>query len=82
MSLFSRLMGRGPKPIPPITSPDDKHIQRRLNAAKRVNDRAVSSFVEAAQKQERDAEFARKVIADLLDRAEKLKASDHAGIQE
>lgn len=81
MSLFSRLTGRGKRPIPTITTPDDKHIQRRLNAAKRVNDRAVSSFVEAAQKQERDAEFARQVISDLLERADKLKASDHAGIQ-
>lgn len=77
MSFISRLFGhRNPKP--PVIRPNDDHMTRRVKEAKWKNARAVSSFVEAAEKQERDANLARQVIHDVLQRAE-LKATQHVG---
>lgn len=69
MSFISRLLGYR-RPKPPVVRPDDNHLIRRVKEAKWQNARAVSSFVAAAEKQERDATLARQVIHDVLERAE------------
>lgn len=78
MSFLQRFFRTNKVPKTPIVSPDDSHLQRRVKEAKWLNARAVSELVEAASKQERDANLARQIIHDVLMRAE-LKAQKHAG---
>jgi len=57
-----------------LETPDDSHLNRRVKEAKWRNSQAVHSFIEAAHKQESDANMARQVISDILKRAEDQKA--------
>lgn len=80
MNLFQRLFSPK-KLVRPVIPPDDSQLRKKLEAAKEANTSAVTSFVEAIQRQERDAEFARRVVTDLLNRAENIKVVEHAGIK-
>lgn len=80
MNLFSRAFRK--HKVEPVVLPPDGHLKERLKIAKRENSRVVNRFIEASQKQERDAEFARFVIQDVLDRAENMKVVNHEGTQE
>ena len=80
MSMFSRLFKKRYK-APEVELPNDQNLGLRLEAAKRANSRAVSSFVEETKKQERDARYARRVIADVLERADRIKVMEHASIK-
>lgn len=75
LSLF-RKKRRVPKM--PIAAPDDSLLNRRVKEAKWLNAHAVTSFVEAAEKQERDANFARQVIEDVLHRTTDPRPPNHA----
>jgi hypothetical protein len=74
MSFFSRVFKK-PVPAAPI-QPDDSHLRQELKEAKKENSTAVAGFVKAANKQERDAKFARHVISDVLIRAERARVQD------
>ncbi|QIG66910.1 hypothetical protein EVB41_079 [Rhizobium phage RHph_TM3_14A] len=78
MSFLTRLFKSDEIPKPDIVTPDDSHMERRVKEAKWRNARAVHKFVEAAQKQENDANLARQVISDILTRAENKKAELNA----
>lgn len=75
MSFFSRVFKK-PEPAAEITQPDDTELRKELKEAKRENSNAVAGFVQAAYKQERDANFARHVIGEVLLRAEKARVQD------
>ena len=77
MSFLTRLFQKRTGPKRPIVTPDDSQINRRVKEAKWLNAHAVTSFVEAAKKQERDANLARQVIHDVLARSDP-KAPNHA----
>lgn len=78
MSFLSRFFKANPMPKTPIVSPDDSHLERRVKAAKWRNSRAVHHFVIAAEKQEQDANNARQMITDVLNRTDMLKAEPNA----
>ena len=80
MKLF-HIFRKRDEPTKPIAPPDDRALERTMRIVKQKNSAAVEKFVEASKKQERDAEFARQVISDVLMRAEHLKAVENAGIQ-
>jgi hypothetical protein len=80
MSFLSRLI-HTKVPERPIVKPDDRHLDRALNRAKRENDIAVSNFIEATEKNERDAELARFVISEVLERADHVKANGNGHIK-
>jgi len=81
MNPFSRLFGYKRDSVDPVNQPDDSHITETLLRAKKENTTAATTFVVEARKQERDAQFARKIISDVINRADKLKAIENAGIQ-
>lgn len=79
MSFFSRILKR--KPTVGIVKPDDQHMQEALTAAREQNTIAASSFAEAANRQRKDALMARRVIREILNRADRVKAIHNANIQ-
>ncbi len=69
---------RVPK-APEITGPDDSLLGRRVKEAKWKNAHAVNSLVRAAEKQEHDANLARQIIHDVLERTTDPRPNNHAG---
>jgi hypothetical protein len=63
---------------PTILSPDDSLLGRRVKEAKWKNAHAVTSFVKAAEKQEHDANLARQIIHDVLERTTDPRPNNHA----
>lgn len=76
MSFLHRLFG-----YTKDKAPNEKALSRQMTQAREENQRAVRSFVKTSQKQERDALFARHVIEQVLERADKLKDNKNVGLQ-
>lgn len=78
MGFLLRLFRAHHQPEVQIVKPDDSHLNRKVKEAKWQNARAVNDFIEAAQKQENDANVARQVISDVLARTKLPRAPNHA----
>lgn len=76
---FLNLFRRHRVPKTPIVTPDDSLLNRRVKEAKWLNATATTSFVKAAEKQERDANLARQIIEDVLHRTTDPRPNNHAG---
>lgn len=60
-----------PRPaLPEVLIKDDPAISRKIKEAKWRNGIAVTNFVEASNKQERDANLARQIVHDVLRRVD------------
>lgn len=78
MNFFDKLFGRERPPVTEFKAPDDTEIKEKLSEARKDNREAVKGLILASRKQQRDAAFARHVISEVLERAEKSKASKDA----
>lgn len=78
---FLKRLFKHKKKQAPVSVPDDRHLDRVINAAQDENNLVVKQFLDATSKQERDAVFTRRVLQDVLDRANKTKVIRYEGIQ-
>lgn len=70
MNFLTKLFQPRP-PLPEVMiAEDDPAISRKIKEAKWRNGIAVTNFVEASNKQERDANLARQIVHDVLRRVD------------
>lgn len=78
MSFLKKVFHHRPS-NPLIVFSEDDDMKRRIKEAKWRHSIAVNEFVEASNRQERDANLARQIVHDVLRRVESKNIAEFLG---